>query len=142
MPTFKYITGATGSVIISSPTGGSSTTEWPADSWEWDMDAGHIELPTVSSNPFVDTLSGLKRLAFKATGTAATDFNPFSFPTPIPYLNTYVKIAVVAQGTTQAYCPNCLVIGWNYKDDADGSCKWTLQAIGSWRFTNLANTFL
>ncbi len=124
---------------------------YPADSWEWDMSAESIELPSVSAQPFMDRQTGLKRLQFRATGTAMKSFNPF-LPLFVgdqpPFLNKYVDVRVTAfvggggLAATAAECVNMLISRWTYKDEVDGTTKWELQGEGAFVFQNMNGTIL
>ncbi len=123
---------------------------YPADFWNWDMTAGHIELPTVSSIPYCDYQTGLRRLIFRAAGTAMKTFNPFRSTfvgQMLPFLNAYVNVVVYGFTggggipSTAASCDKVLISRWNYTDESDGTCRWELEGEGDWEFQNLgANT--
>jgi len=140
MPFTEFVSGTKGSVLINS-------NDYAADFWTWDMTSQNIELPTVSSVPFVDNQTGLRRCVFRAGGTVTSSFNPFN---PAnggagnPYLNSYVSVTVTAlsvfgKTATLAHCDNSLVIHWFYSDEADGTARWELKCVGSFRFTNMFN---
>lgn len=123
------VSGVSGSVEIAN-------YFYPADYWNWNMQAEAFELPTNASYPFVDVQPGTKKLYFTASGVQTKDFNPFIATYGLANLNKNVFVKVYIESTLFAQCTSMLITKWDYTDIADGMCRWQVEGRGDWRFGN------
>jgi len=130
---YGSISGTEGTLTING-------IDFPANEMQIEMRSTSLIFKTAGSMPWGDVSPGGKVGFLRANGYCKV-FNPFLQANPA-YLNTFATIILTFKaGNHVGGFPSALITNWTYNNRSDGVPTWSLEAIGNYKFTNMANNF-